>query len=100
MSESTQYELLHFVKRLQEFSRLSNEDRLMFFDIVSPKICSEEWRKKFRKFLQKEKTGEYTDIIDDFFTHTQLYVTDPDKVTACHACREAFLKLVFLSTIG
>lgn len=100
MSQMTPSEVSHLYRRFAEFSNLSSKNRLMFFDTVSPKICSDEWREKFRRFLQKENTSEYNKIVDEVFIHTQLYESDSDKITACHTCREAFWKLVFLSTIG
>lgn len=100
MSQLTQCEISHLERCFIEFSKLPNKDRFLFFDTISSKICNDEWREKFRQFLKKEKTPEKKNLVNEFFIHTQFFETDSDKVIGCHACREAFWKLVFLSTLG
>ena len=84
--------------RFRQFARLPAEKKLLHFDFYAPKMCSDEWRAKLKKFLQ-DGSKISQELIDEVFAHLQLDIFEGDQATtACKGCREAFWQLIWLST--
>lgn len=89
-----------FIDRFDQFAAQSAEKKLLFYDMEAPRMCSDEWRAKFKQFLQ-EGAETSDELLDGVIAHIQLRTRDGEKATAaCAGCRGAFFRLIWLSTDG
>jgi len=92
-------EIKHFLRRFISFAALKPEDRLLHFDMVSDKFCSDEWREKFRTFFGQDRKTVDEKLLDAIINYALLNIFDLEKITICDSCCGAFWKLVFLSDL-
>lgn len=95
-----QRDVEEFVDRFKQFAAQSAEKKLLFYDAQAPHMCSDEWRVKFKQFLQ-EGSEASDELLDGVIAHIQLGTLDGEKATAvCGGCRGAFFRLMWLNTDG
>ena len=87
------------------FQAMSPEERMVHFGEVETEFCSEDWREKFKKFTQQfppDSKSPKQPIEEEIFKHSQVdkFCVDPNaNLSGCEACREAFWKLVVLTSM-
>jgi hypothetical protein len=90
---------------LMRFQAMSPEERMVHFTEVSGEMCSDEWREKFEEFTRnfpKDETSSRLPVNEEVFEHSNIeeFCVDPSKdLPGCRSCREAFWKLVVLTSM-
>lgn len=86
--------------RAMQFQASPVEERLKHFDEVAGDMCSDEWRKKFREFVEKfppdvaaKDEPLFIEISEHSFIERSLF-EKPEEIPGCRQCRDAFWKLV------
>jgi hypothetical protein len=92
--------------KVMQFQASSPEERLAHFDEVSGEMCSDEWRDKFRTFVEKfppdagaSKSDPFAAAISEHSCIEGFLFKESNELPGCQKCRDAFWKLVDLVSL-
>ena len=104
MSHTLEERGAHKIKAMQ-FQAMSPEERLAHFDEIAGEMCSDEWRQKFRAFVEEfppDGGGAKDPLTAEICDHSCIegfLFKGSAGLPGCQKCRDAFWKLVDLGAL-